>query len=176
MPTPLNPLPASTSRLRVSPGWVTAACDGSCQPNPGPGGWAFVLAGGGWAAGGEQATTNNRMELVALEQLLRHVGPDHDLEVRLDSQLVLQSMTKWRHGWAQRGWRKADGSPVANADVVQRLHALLEERTAQTRFVWVKAHQARGGDVLNEAADARAQQATKRARRGDVAPVTGSGW
>lgn len=167
---------SASTGLRVSPGWVTAGCDGSCQPNPGPGGWAFAVATGGWASGGEVASTNNRMELRALLELLLHVGPQVDLEVRMDSQLVLNSMTKWRAGWRKRGWRKADGQPVANADLVAQLDGILEARTGQTRFVWVKAHQVRGGDPLNEAADRRAQQAARRTKAGNTDTVTGQGW
>lgn len=140
--------------------WVTdrvlAACDGACKRNPGPAAWAWVIAadvGGGpgrWAAGPLGVATNNIAELTALEQLLSAVGPGTPLEVRMDSQYAMNSVTTWLPGWRKRGWKTASGSPVANRDLVVRIDALLTGR--DVKFVYVPAHQS-GGDPLNAFAD-----------------------
>lgn len=122
-------------------------CDGSCLGNPGAGGWGAWISPQRWAAGGEPATTNNRMELAAVAVALETVtGP---VELICDSRYVIDAATKWRHGWKKRGWKKADGTAVANRDLMERIDSALTRRRGVT-FTWVKGH---SGNVGNEAAD-----------------------
>ncbi|MDM4762649.1 ribonuclease H [Galbitalea sp. SE-J8] len=132
---------------------ITAAADGSALGNPGPAGWAWYIDEEHWAAGGWPHATNNRGELTAVLELFRataHTG--EDLHVLCDSQYVINCITKWMPGWKRKGWRKADGAPVLNVDLLRELDAAIEGR--EYRFEWVKGHV---GHVLNEAADARAR-------------------
>jgi len=106
---------------------LTAAADGSSLGNPGPAGWAWYVDDDCWAAGGWESSTNNRGELTAVLELLRATEAaglaGEELLIQCDSQYVINSLTKWRHGWKKRGWRKADGKPVLNADLVKDLDA-----------------------------------------------------
>ena len=105
---------------------VLAACDGACKRNPGPAAWAWVIAEdvdggpGRWAAGALGTATNNIAELTALEELLSSVDAGAPLEVRMDSQYAMNAVTTWLPGWRKRGWKTANGSPVANRDLVVR--------------------------------------------------------
>ncbi|WP_165985926.1 ribonuclease H [Streptomyces sp. YIM 98790] len=145
---------------------VIAACDGASKGNPGPAGWAFVIADGAgtpqrWQAGPLGRSTNNAAELTALERLLAATDPAVPLEVRLDSTYTRDAVTKWLPGWKRNGWRTAGGRPVANRELVERIDALLRGRAVD--FVHVPAHRL-DGDPLNAIADkaagdaARAQQ------------------
>ena len=111
---------------------LTAAADGSSLGNPGPAGWAWYVDDDCWAAGGWESSTNNRGELTAVLELLRATEAaglaGEELLIQCDSQYVINSLTKWRHGWKKRGWRKADGKPVLNADLVKDLDAALAGR------------------------------------------------
>lgn len=134
---------------------ITAAADGSALGNPGPAGWAWVIDDQHWAAGGWPHATNNRGELQAVIELLRATADaDEPLLVLCDSQYVINSVTKWMPGWKKRGWKKSDGKPVLNRDLLEQLDAALAGR--QVRFEWVKGH---AGHPLNEAADRHAQDA-----------------
>ncbi len=150
---------------------IIAAADGSALDNPGPAGWAWYVDDSCWAAGGWPESTNNRGELTAVLELLRataHTG--QDLLIQADSQYVINSLTKWRHGWKKRGWRKADGKPVLNADLMQALDEALAGRSV--RFEWVRGHV---GHPMNEAADSRARAAATAYQRGTPVPG-GPGW
>lgn len=139
------------------------ATDGSCSGNPGPGGWAWVdQKTGQTGAGGESSTTNNRMELTALLRALEHAGPDGSLLIRSDSMYVINSMTKWAPGWKKKGWKKADGKPVLNLDIIKPLFEMFESRDPKPRFDWVKGH---NGDAANELADALAVEQTEKHSR-----------
>lgn len=150
---------------------IIAAADGSALGNPGPAGWAWYVDGDRWGAGGWPHGTNNQGELQAVLELLRataHV--DDDLHILCDSQYVINSLTKWMPGWKAKGWRKGDGKPVMNLEILQQLDQALAGRRA--RFEWVKGH---AGHDLNERADDRARGAAEafQARR----PVeAGPGW
>ena len=150
---------------------ITAAADGSALGNPGPAGWAWYVSDDCWAAGGWKHATNNQGELMAVLELFRataHV--DDDLHILCDSQYVINSVTKWMPGWKKKGWRKGDGKPVLNLDLLQQLDAVIVGR--RYRFEWVEGHI---GHDLNEAADARARAAAEAFQRGTVAP-TGPGF
>ncbi|MFE9775200.1 ribonuclease H [Streptomyces sp. NPDC005931] len=140
---------------------VVAACDGACKGNPGPAGWAWVIADAEetpvrWAAGALGRATNNVAELTALERLLAATDPDVPLEVRMDSQYAMKAVTTWLPGWKRNGWRTAADKPVANQELVVRIDALLKDRSVEFRYV--PAHQV-DGDRLNDFADRAASQA-----------------
>jgi ribonuclease HI len=140
---------------------ITAAADGSAAGNPGPGGWAWYINDTTWGAGGEPGTTNNRMEISAVLALLASTsGP---ITVLCDSRYVVDAATSWIRGWKRRGWRKADGGPVANRDLFEALDAAITGRDVV--FEWVRGHD---GHVLNEAADRRARAAAEAVRDGQV--------
>ncbi len=129
--------------------------DGSCDPNPGPGGWGLV-----WVKDGEPAvmkhghapdTTNNRMEMQAVLEALRLVGPDDAVTIHSDSQLVVKTLTEWSRGWERNGWKRKSG-PIANLDLVQETWAALQARP-KVRLQWVRAHV---GNKWNEVADSLA--------------------
>ncbi|RXW32240.1 ribonuclease HI family protein [Propioniciclava flava] len=134
---------------------IIAAADGSSLSNPGPAGWAWFVDGDTWAAGGWPHGTNNMGELKAVLDLLEQTAEaDDDLLILCDSQYVINSVTKWMPGWKRKGWKKADGKPVQNVDLLQAIDAALPGR--RVTFEWVKGH---AGHELNEAADARARAA-----------------
>ncbi|MFF9276759.1 ribonuclease H family protein [Streptomyces griseosporeus] len=140
---------------------VVAACDGASKGNPGPAGWAWVVADetespARWEAGPLGRTTNNVAELTALEQLLAATDPDVPLEVRMDSQYAMKAVTTWLPGWKRNGWKTAAGKPVANQELVVRIDELLAGRSVEFRYV--PAHQV-DGDPLNDFADRAASQA-----------------
>ncbi|MEV5088270.1 ribonuclease H [Streptomyces griseoincarnatus] len=140
---------------------VVAACDGASKGNPGPAGWAWVIADGSgtpdrWEAGALGTATNNVAELTALERLLAATDPGVPLEVRMDSQYAMKAVTTWLPGWKRNGWRTAAGKPVANQELVVRVDGLLQDRSVEFRHV--PAHQV-DGDRLNDFADRAASQA-----------------
>ncbi|MFF8279823.1 ribonuclease H [Streptomyces lateritius] len=140
---------------------IIAACDGASKGNPGPAGWAWVVAGADgavdrWEAGPLGRATNNVAELTALLKLLESLDPDVPTEVRMDSQYAMKAVTTWLPGWRRKGWRTASGTPVANKDLVVRIDELLTGRRVD--FVHTPAHQV-DGDPLNDAADRAAGEA-----------------
>ncbi|WP_407358751.1 ribonuclease HI [Microbacterium sp. LTA6] len=136
---------------------ITAAADGSALGNPGPNGWAWYIDDANWAAGGSPHGTNNQGELQAVLELLRATaGSDEKLVIECDSRYVIDSVTKWMPGWKRRGWRKADGGPVLNRELIEGIDEAMRGR--DIRFEWVKGH---AGHPLNEAADERANAAAK---------------
>lgn len=142
---------------------VIAACDGAAQRNPGPAGWAFVIADSEqapqrWEAGPLGHSTNNIAELTALEQLLTATDPAAPLEVRLDSTYTRDAVTKWLGAWKRNGWRTAAGKPVANRELIEHIDKLLQRR--EVTFVYVAAHQV-DGDPLNAIADKAASDAAR---------------
>ncbi|GAA3324798.1 RNase H family protein [Paeniglutamicibacter sulfureus] len=135
---------------------ITAAADGSALGNPGPAGWAWYIDDDHWRAGGWAHGTNNMGELMAVLDLFRSTAhlPDEDLHILCDSQYVINSVTKWMPGWKKKGWKKSDGKPVLNLDLLQEIDAAIKGR--KYTFEWVKGH---AGHELNEAADVRARDA-----------------
>jgi ribonuclease HI len=131
--------------------------DGACSGNPGPGGWACVLATADGRAlelgGREPATTNNRMELRALIEGLRAArGLPGAAVVHSDSTYVLGGITSWIGGWKRRGWKTAAGEPVKNEDLWRELDALVAARgRAGVEWRWVRGH---SGHDANERCDA----------------------
>jgi ribonuclease HI len=129
--------------------------DGSCEGNPGPGGWGFVWVEDDHiraeACGGEPATTNNRMELTALIEAYRALPDDADVTIYSDSQLCVKTVNEWARGWEARGWRRKTG-PIANLELVQALWDLVKRRP-RARLTWIRSHD---GSRWNEYADALA--------------------
>ena len=130
--------------------------DGACSGNPGPGGWGVLMIFRDVEkerTGGEEATTNNRMELMAAIQGLEQLKRQSSVDLYTDSKYVSDGIKTWIIGWKKRNWRTADGSPVKNIDLWQRLD---QARLAHdVHFHWVRGHD---GHAENERADALARQ------------------
>ncbi|MFF1634898.1 RNase H family protein [Leifsonia sp. NPDC058248] len=150
---------------------IVAAADGSALGNPGPAGWAWYVDDDRWAAGGWPHGTNNQGELMAVIDLLDSTAHiDEDLRILCDSQYVINAVTKWMPGWKRKGWRKADGAPVLNRELLERLDRATQGR--RYSFEWVKGH---AGHELNEAADVRARAVATAYQKGEPIPI-GPGW
>ncbi|WP_374929929.1 RNase H family protein [Kytococcus sedentarius] len=150
---------------------ITAAADGSALGNPGPAGWAWYVDDDCWAAGGWDHGTNNMGELMAVLDLLQQTAHlDDDLHVLCDSQYAINVISKWTPGWKRKGWKKADGKPVMNIELVKALDEAMQGR--RVTFEWVKGH---AGHAMNEAADERARNAALAHQRGDD-PDPGPGF
>lgn len=132
-------------------GTVEIFTDGACKGNPGKGGWGALLVAGGHEKelfGGENDTTNNRMELRAVIESLLVLKRPCDIVVYTDSQYVQKGISEWIHGWKARNWRTASKDPVKNADLWQALDAAQAQHNIEWR--WVKGH---AGHPGNERAD-----------------------
>ena len=137
--------------------------DGACKGNPGPGGWGALLTWSGTEKelfGGELATTNNRMEMMAVIEGLSALKQPCSITLYIDSQYVLKGMTEWLKGWKARGWLTASKEPVKNVDLWQRLDALVNTAGHKIDWRWVKGH---AGHELNEHADFLAGKGLKEA-------------
>lgn len=136
---------------------MTLHTDGACRGNPGPGGWAAVLAYRDREKelyGYEPDTTNNRMELMAVISGLEALRRPCDVRVITDSQYVMKGVTEWMDAWKRRGWRTADRKPVRNVDLWQRLDEALARHRVE--WQWVRGHAGHDG---NERADVLANRA-----------------
>lgn len=129
--------------------------DGACSGNPGPGGWGALMRFNGvekTLSGGEDATTNNRMELMAAIMGLEAISRPVAVHVHTDSTYVKDGITRWLAQWKRRGWRTADRKPVKNIDLWRRLEAAAARH--ETHWHWVRGHD---GHPENERADALAR-------------------
>ncbi len=151
---------------------IVAAADGSALGNPGPAGWAWYVNDNCWRAGGWDHGTNNMGELMAVLDLFKSTAhvPEEPLHILCDSQYVINSVTKWMPGWKRKGWKKSDGKPVLNLDLLKQIDAALVGR--KYTFEWVKGH---AGHDLNEAADDRARDAAT-AHQAKRLPNAGPGF
>jgi ribonuclease HI len=129
--------------------------DGACEGNPGPGGWGFA-----WVVenrivaekyGSDPATTNNRMELMALIEAFRALPSDARETVFSDSELCVKTINEWAAAWERRGWKRKTG-PIANLELVRTLYDLARTHPHVT-LRWIKAHD---GSRWNEYVDALA--------------------
>ncbi|MBM3643750.1 MAG: ribonuclease HI [Alphaproteobacteria bacterium] len=139
---------------------VEAFTDGACRGNPGPGGWAALLRIGERErelSGGDPATTNNRMELMAAIAALEALKRPCAVRLVTDSTYVRDGITRWVIGWKRNGWRTADRKPVKNVDLWQRLDAARAGHTID--WQWVKGH---SGHPENERVDALARAEIER--------------
>jgi ribonuclease HI len=131
--------------------------DGACSGNPGPGGWGAILRAGAHEksiSGGEPATTNNRMELMAAIRALEALKVPSIVTLSTDSRYVMDGATKWMKRWKQNGWRTADKMPVKNDDLWRALDAAAQRH--QLTWKWVAGH---SGHPENDRADALARAA-----------------
>ena len=158
---PEQPLPGLEGVLeRYSAGPKSGVfTDGSCEGNPGPGGWGFVwVENDGIVAqksGRDPATTNNRMELTALIEAFRALPSDAAVTVYSDSDLCVKTVNEWAAGWERRGWRRKTG-PIANLELVQAL--------------WAESQAPSAGDAaLDPRARRLALERVRRRARGELA-------
>ena len=121
---------------------VTIYTDGACSGNPGPGGWGAILRYGETEkelSGGEDMTTNNRMELMGVIAALSALKESCIVELYSDSNYVIAALSKgWVYAWQKNGWRKADKKPALNVDLWERLLPLVERH--EMHYHWVKGH------------------------------------
>ena len=131
---------------------VTLYTDGACSGNPGPGGWGAILEYNGIKremSGGENLTTNNRMELTGVIRGLQALKEPCIVELYSDSKYVIDALEKgWAVGWQKRGWVKSDKKPALNPDLWEQLLALTQIH--QLRYHWVKGH---GENPMNNRCD-----------------------
>ena len=143
---------------------VEAFTDGACSGNPGPGGWGALLRYNGnerELCGGEEETTNNRMELLAAIEALSALKQPCHVRLTTDSTYVKDGITKWLENWKRNGWKTAAKKPVKNQDLWIRL----DEQSSRHRieWCWVKGH---SGHPENERADTLANRGLDRLRSG----------
>jgi ribonuclease HI len=125
--------------------------DGACKGNPGPGGWGALII---YATeekeiyGGENLTTNNRMELKAVIMALGEINSGRDITIFTDSSYVQKGISEWIFKWKQNGWRSSNRKPVKNKDLWVDLDDISSKFTI--KWEWVKGH---SGDPGNERAD-----------------------
>ena len=137
--------------------------DGACKGNPGPGGWGVLLKSGDTVRelfGGENPTTNNRMEMQAVIEALGALKRPCAVTLHVDSQYVLKGITEWLPGWKAKGWRTAAKQPVKNVDLWQKLDALVAGGGHKIEWRWVRGH---NGDPGNERADELANRGVEQA-------------
>jgi ribonuclease HI len=134
--------------------------DGACSGNPGAGGWGAILRCGEAEkelSGGENETTNNRMELTAVIEALKALKKECQVVLYTDSRYVMDGVTKWLPNWKQTGWRTANKkTPVKNVDLWHELDSELEKH--RIKWVWVKGH---NGHCENERVDKLARDQAK---------------
>jgi ribonuclease HI len=143
--------------VRRSAQVVEIHTDGACRGNPGPGGWAALLAAGRTErelAGAELATTNNRMELTAVIRALEALKRPVRARIYTDSQYVRTGITEWLATWKARDWRTTDRKPVKNRDLWEQLDALAARHDIE--WHWVPGH---AGVPGNERVDELANRA-----------------
>lgn len=134
--------------------------DGACSGNPGPGGWGVLMRYGHHEkefCGGEEETTNNRMEMMAVIEGLSALKKQTHVKLYTDSKYVMQGITQWLEGWKAKNWKTASKKPVKNKDLWQRIDSLVSEHSVE--FIWVKGH---AGHPENERADALARSGIPR--------------
>jgi ribonuclease HI len=138
----------------ASPPHVTIYTDGSCDPNPGPGGWAALLRSGRHTkkiSGGEAKTTNNRMELTAALNALQSLKYPSIVDLYTDSEYLKRGITEWLPQWRRRQWKRKGGQ-LANVDLWQSLDREVTKHTVQ--WHWVRGH---AGHPENELVDRMAK-------------------
>ena len=145
-----------TARTDDAKAAVTIYTDGACSGNPGPGGWGAILISGKHRKeifGGEAATTNNRMELMAAISALEALKRPTRVDLHTDSKYVMDGISSWIDGWKRRGWKTADKKPVKNVELWLRLDEARWRH--EVHWHWVRGH---AGHVENERADELARQ------------------
>lgn len=137
--------------------------DGGCRGNPGPGGWGALLRYGSTEkelSGAEEDTTNNRMELTAAIEALKHLKRPCHVALTTDSQYVKNGITQWMDNWKKNNWKTAAKKPVKNQDLWEALDEALKPH--QVSWEWVKGH---SGHDENERVDELANMAMDRVQQ-----------
>jgi ribonuclease HI len=140
---------------------VQVYTDGACSGNPGPGGWGAILVCQGKEkeiSGGEQLTTNNRMEIMAALEALRSLKQACKVQIFTDSAYLQKAATQWMLDWKRRGWKRKEGK-LLNAELWQALD--MELARHEVSWEWVKGH---AGHNYNERADRLARAAITKSR------------
>jgi ribonuclease HI len=138
---------------------ITIYTDGSCRCETGKGGWGAVILFDDkefHLQGSEEHTTNNRMELLAAIKGLEAIVPESIISVFSDSTYLVRGMTEWVKGWKKREWKLANGQPMKNADLWQKLDTVAAIH--KVKWTWVKAH---NGDKYNTVADGLARESSQ---------------
>tara|TARA_B100001142_G_scaffold180907_1_gene180507 strand:+ start:467 stop:904 length:438 start_codon:yes stop_codon:yes gene_type:complete len=125
--------------------------DGACKGNPGVGGWGALILQDDKNIelfGGENETTNNRMELMAVIMALKEMSPTEELTIYTDSTYVQKGISEWIKNWKLNNWRSSNKKPVKNKDLWMQLDEASYAR--KINWEWVKGH---AGNEGNEKAD-----------------------
>ena len=133
--------------------------DGACSGNPGPGGWGATIKIGDETFeifGGEDNTTNNRMELIAAIKALEYLNENHKITLYTDSSYVKDGITKWIFNWKKNNWKTSAKKPVKNSDLWIQLDEIQNKR--EVKWNWIKGH---AGNLGNERADELARMGIK---------------
>ncbi len=136
--------------------------DGACSGNPGPGGWGALLRFNGTEkelSGGENRTTNNRMELTAVIEALRALNERCSLEITTDSEYVKNGITQWIHNWIKNNWKTSAKKNVKNRDLWEELWQLSQSHDIQWK--WIRGH---SGHPENERCDELARNEIQKYR------------
>ena len=131
--------------------------DGSCQTNPGNGGWAAIINEDEKIkkiSGSEKNTTNNRMELLAPINALKEMSVRSEINIFTDSQYVKLGITEWINNWTINNWQTSKKEDVKNKDLWVELYNL--NKSLNVKWNWVKAH---AGNPMNEEVDLMAKNA-----------------
>ena len=138
---------------------ISIYTDGACSGNPGPGGWGATIKIGDETFeifGGEDNTTNNRMELIAAIKALEYLNENHKITLYTDSNYVKDGITKWIFNWKKNNWKTSAKKPVKNSDLWILLDEIQNKR--EVKWNWVKGH---AGNLGNERADELARMGIK---------------
>ena len=138
---------------------ISIYTDGSCQNNPGNGGWAAIININNKVkkiSGSVKETTNNKMELMAPIKALQEIKEKQPIEIYTDSQYVRLGITDWIHKWIKNNWQTSKKEPVKNKELWIQLYDL--NKSHEIKWIWVKAH---SGNILNEEVDLLAKQAAE---------------
>lgn len=143
----------------------TLFTDGACRPNPGKGGWAFIVyptihpKKRETRSGYVEQATNNRMEITAVLEGLKHIvkmsknsGACPQVTLYADSKYILQAIESWIKGWSKKNWTRKDSKPVLNVDLWKQIHKLLyeEKSVSVVSCIHIKGH---SGHPENEECD-----------------------
>ena len=139
---------------------VIVYTDGACSGNPGPGGWGATIKLEEETVeiyGGENNTTNNRMELIAAIKALEYLNENHKIILYTDSNYVKDGITSWISNWKKNSWKTASKKDVKNKELWMRLDEAIKDKNIS--WVWVKGH---AGNAGNEQADYLARSALEK--------------
>ncbi|MEQ1448303.1 DNA polymerase III subunit epsilon [Acinetobacter lwoffii] len=141
---------------------ITLYVDGACRGNPGLGGWGAYIVNGQQEhkiCGGEDHTTNNRMELTAAIEGILFCDKQDKLVIYTDSKYVKQGITEWIHGWKKKNWKD-----VKNPDLWQKLDEVCQGRDIE--WHWVKGHAGHpGNEMADQLANLGADETLKKSKQ-----------